>query len=480
MSHPATKVLPERGDAGHPHVCTRGHRRQHAGSSANGCSLPTADSHTGSLGSVSPADCAVCAGRGDLLMRPLHSHECPGCEGEWSHEGRCGDGLVAWCPWDFASPSHGAPPGTRMGRHLHYCPDCRIEWLHLEGCAAPLRVSMPSCPGCGNASRGRFVLAAIGGLALGIVLVSLKLLPINPADWLMTARRELTAVTPSLHSANHGVSPPSAAGTEDSRSGAPENGPALPLKSPTDSSRVESPAPPTPAPLSRRTVVPSPADAIENRRRGQQPGPELASNAVRIFDPSVVPPRVPLPPPRPILTLPERVAIAPSAGNLPNAEPKRQGLPGSSLVPAPPPSGTPTSAVDEPSQGRWQDPSSGARDAPVPIPRGPTSGASPRSGPTRSPLPSSSTVAPVPSQAASPLRVESPASPEVSAPVLLLPVVPNARSLPNTDAGPAPLLPAVPNTKALPNTDAGPAPLLPAVPNAMALPNREPLADGSR
>ena len=244
MSTPATPRPIEPGDAGHQHLCRRDHYWQHAGPTAEGCALPTRQPHTARL---SEADCAVCAGRDDLLTRPRHSHRCTFCEVQWIHEGRCAEGLAAWCPWDFAGSSGETAPGTRIGRHLHHCPNCGTHWAHLEPCAAQWQVALSSCPGCGTppqrsagrlwleawqASRGpgaasrhrsrrssrrrarpraartrsprtgdpgrfrgtaRWVL--VGGVA-AIILVTLEFLPINSADWWAPARPLRIPVAP--------------------------------------------------------------------------------------------------------------------------------------------------------------------------------------------------------------------------------------------------------------------------------------------
>ena len=149
----------EPGSAGHLHLCPKDHYWQHAGPTAEGCALPTFIPYTGLL---SAAECAVCAGRDDLLTRPPHSHRCGFCEVEWIHEGRCADGLAAWCPWDFARPSGETAPGTRTGRHRHHCPNCGTHWSHLEPCAAQWQVALPSCPTCGTAPQRRIARVRVG------------------------------------------------------------------------------------------------------------------------------------------------------------------------------------------------------------------------------------------------------------------------------------------------------------------------------
>ena len=149
----------EPGSTGHLHLCQKDHYWQHAGPTAEGCALPTFRPYTGVL---SAAECAVCARRDDLLTRPPHSHRCGFCEVEWIHEGRCAEGLTAWCPWDFASPSGETAPGARVGRHRHHCPECGTHWDHLEPCAAQWQSRAAVLP------RVRECQEALGrGVALG-------------------------------------------------------------------------------------------------------------------------------------------------------------------------------------------------------------------------------------------------------------------------------------------------------------------------
>jgi hypothetical protein len=150
MSTPATTPPVEPGDAGHTHLCCRHHAWQHTGPSAENCPLPILAPDAAVL---SEGDCAVCAGRDDLLTRPRHSHHCPFCEVEWIHEGRCVKGLAAWCPWDFPGTARDAVTGTRIGHHLHHCPDCGTHWAHRESCAALWEAALPTCPGCGTPTR---------------------------------------------------------------------------------------------------------------------------------------------------------------------------------------------------------------------------------------------------------------------------------------------------------------------------------------
>src|SRR5438093_9621179 len=98
-------------DEGHPHRCTAGHRWQHTGPTALTCEIPACDPESGELPYVGFQDCPLCSGREELLIRDAHSHHCPVCEGDWSHEGRCLDGPSAWCPWCFPTTDPGRPPG---------------------------------------------------------------------------------------------------------------------------------------------------------------------------------------------------------------------------------------------------------------------------------------------------------------------------------------------------------------------------------
>lgn len=134
--------------AEHPHRCRAGHRWQHAGPTAVTCEIPTYDQISGDLPFISAADCPVCGGRTDLLIRELHRHYCNMCDGEWDHEGRCLDNLAACCPWCFPKADVEPAPGARRGAHFHFCPECGQNWRHAIGCSAPLRAALPECTGC--------------------------------------------------------------------------------------------------------------------------------------------------------------------------------------------------------------------------------------------------------------------------------------------------------------------------------------------
>ena len=134
--------------AEHPHRCTAGHRWQHDGPTAVTCQIPTYDRVSGDLPFVSPADCPVCCGRSDLLIRELHTHYCNMCDGEWEHDGRCLDSLAACCPWCFPKSDSEPVAGARRGSHFHFCSECGQNWRHAIGCSAPLRAALPECTGC--------------------------------------------------------------------------------------------------------------------------------------------------------------------------------------------------------------------------------------------------------------------------------------------------------------------------------------------
>jgi hypothetical protein len=134
--------------AEHPHRCTAGHRWQHDGPTAVSCRIPTYDRVSGDLPFVSPSECPVCSGRGEMLVREPHTHYCNMCDGEWEHEGRCLDSLAACCPWCFPKPGAEPAPGARRGPHFHFCSECGQNWRHATGCSAPLRAALDECTGC--------------------------------------------------------------------------------------------------------------------------------------------------------------------------------------------------------------------------------------------------------------------------------------------------------------------------------------------
>ena len=134
--------------AQHPHRCTAGHRWQHDGPTAVTCRIPTYDRVSGDLPFVSPSECPVCSGRGEVLIRELHTHYCNMCDGEWEHEGHCVDSLAACCPWCFPKSDTEPAPGARRGPHFHFCSECGQNWRHVTGCSAPLRAALDECTGC--------------------------------------------------------------------------------------------------------------------------------------------------------------------------------------------------------------------------------------------------------------------------------------------------------------------------------------------
>jgi hypothetical protein len=148
-----SRSLLDRDGLGHPHRCQAGHRWQHTGLTAVTCTIPAFDS-AGDLPCVGPQDCPVCCGCDDVLVRGVHTHWCNMCDGDWDHEGRCLDGLPAWCPW--CVPTEGSPtPGARTGPHFHCCPACGTSWRHTTACSAPLTAALPGCSGCFDRNKRR-------------------------------------------------------------------------------------------------------------------------------------------------------------------------------------------------------------------------------------------------------------------------------------------------------------------------------------
>jgi S1-C subfamily serine protease len=520
MSTPAPTLLVEPGNAGHPHLCHKDHNWQHAGPTAEGCALPTVDPETGLLVRLSVADCAVCAGRDDLLTRPPHSHHCSFCEVEWTHEGRCAEGLLAWCPWDLAEPNGDPAPGTRIGRHFHYCPACGTHWAHLEQCAAPLGVVLPVCPGCGTASqkllkapgfvlkrgagrlqlgawwapRGRWVPGAIAGVA-AIILVALKLLPINSADWLAPVQPHRVVVAPPLRSAEPVVGPspqavpappaepPSSAqgeGTlgveetgagdgprdpqagsrdrsvptpDEARSRTTQGRPSASPLPPVDPRGTESPPPRAPVALPPHASAPMAAGALGDRSPEQHAGiPRTPGSAAQAPRPWVALPPAPPLSPAPVVTPPASGSAAPPAPSVPSPplRPSPTLPPVAGPAPASPPRAerlSPAPVLKHPEwvatapgpgdspRDRVQDPASETRGASAPAVTPPASGSAAPPAPSvppSPPLPPSPTVPPVASPApASPPRAERPLSPGTVAPSPPLATAPGASASPN-------------------------------------------------
>ena len=416
----------EPGSAGHLHLCPKDHYWQHAGPTAEGCALPTFIPYTGLL---SAAECAVCAGRDDLLTRPPHSHRCGFCEVEWIHEGRCAEGLAAWCPWDFAGPSGETAPGTRTGRHRHYCPQCGTHWSHLEPCAAQWQVALPSCPTCGTTpqrSPGRVRLGTrpalrrgvLEGAAWGIAAITLltfHFLPGNPGGGRVTAPPPHVAVAPTLPPTERVTSPPPQiilAPPSETRSSAPAES-----KPPGDIAARGMPDERETRARDRWTPIPGDA-----RARSAPGEPELGPS------PPASPraPGVPVPPPlvasappaaapaTPAVRTPEQAADAPRAPSIvaarqlppspllpavPNPPERRVGTPGpvgppvavpgrELASPSSPPVASPPSARrpgPEPPSDRVQEPTSGMRSASVPAGTLPAPGSAAVPGPGGSP-----------------------------------------------------------------------------------------------
>jgi hypothetical protein len=136
-------------DDGHPHRCRQDHHWQHRGPSARTCRLRAPD--------VESADCPFCR-PGEASVRDVHSHRCPECRGDWAHAGLCRDGRWAWCPACSPETDPGSAAAHGRGPHVHSCRACGQDWPHAAPCAAPLRVTLPECPGC----RRRQVKTAVG------------------------------------------------------------------------------------------------------------------------------------------------------------------------------------------------------------------------------------------------------------------------------------------------------------------------------
>lgn len=209
---------------GHPHRCQAGHRWRHTGPTAVTCAIPAFD-NAGDLPFVCTQDCPVCCGRDDVLVRGVHTHYCSMCDADWDHEGRCLDGLPAWCPWCFPTAGSTAP-GARTGPHFHICPECGTSWRHTTACSAPLQAALPDCSGCFGHNERRDAspacrvdhvgtrhdlvrpLAIMVSLAASVLLSVPLVLKGWPAFW--------TAVPPIVEPPRAG-SPPASTGPEHAR-----------------------------------------------------------------------------------------------------------------------------------------------------------------------------------------------------------------------------------------------------------------------
>jgi S1-C subfamily serine protease len=467
----------EPGSAGHLHLCSpKDHYWQHAGPTAEGCALPTFIPY---IGLLSAAECAVCAGRDDLLTRPPHAHRCGFCEVEWIHEGRCADGLAAWCPWDFTRPSGETAPGTRTGRHRHHCPNCGTHWSHLDPCAAQWQVALPACPTCGATPQRRTGRGRLGarpasrrgvlvGAALGIAAITLMtfhFLPGNPGGGRVTAPPPRVAVAPTRPPTEPAPSPPpqiSLAPPSEARSSVPaESQPPEDIAArgrpderetrardrwrpiPGIAGRDEPGAPelgPSPPASPRATGVPVPPPPVASAPPAAAPAapdgrtPEPAADAPRA--PSLVAAR-PLPPaplPPAVPSPPERLIGTPGPGGPPLAVPERD-----LASPASPPVASPPSARrpgPEPPSDRVPEPTSGTRGASGPAGTVPAPGSAAGPGPGGSP----------------PVPVQDLSAPPAASPVAAVPI-PSERPAPPVAAIPAPPLASAPGANIPPSGD---------------------------
>jgi hypothetical protein len=134
-------------DDGHPHRCRQDHHWQHRGPSALTCRLRVPDPARRNPWDVEPQNCPFCR-PGEASVRGAHSHRCPECRGDWSHEGLCLDGHWAWCLACSPEADASSAGAQARGSHVHCCQACGQSWKHAAPCAAPLRATLPDCPGC--------------------------------------------------------------------------------------------------------------------------------------------------------------------------------------------------------------------------------------------------------------------------------------------------------------------------------------------
>ena len=133
---------PHRGD--HVHWCPNGHCWPHTGPSALTCATPPEpDGDASARLDADGAACLVCFG-GEAPIQGAHQHRCASCKGEWTHEGRCRGGRLAWCPWCMPEAVRQVP-GTGRGPHQHVCPECGQTWRHAPPCTEPLRRVHAEC-----------------------------------------------------------------------------------------------------------------------------------------------------------------------------------------------------------------------------------------------------------------------------------------------------------------------------------------------
>jgi len=314
--------------AEHPHRCTAGHRWQHDGPTAVTCQIPTYDRVSGDLPFVSPADCPVCCGRSDLLIRELHTHYCNMCDGEWEHDGRCLDSLAACCPWCFPKSDSEPVAGARRGSHFHFCSECGQNWRHAIGCSAPLRAALPECTGC----QGPLVVSdaeprvvprpaqlrvarALGdrlrpyAFRAGIAAMALLAIPVALTGYSKLSRPMLNEA--SLPTPIPAVPPPMPASPPPIPAAPPPTLVAPPPVAPTSDPALP-PAPPTPAPRKEvRRAAPVPRPRIERSRE-----PEVLPQPATPSPQPAIAQRPPAPPPKPEPSAARSELVAESASRL--------------------------------------------------------------------------------------------------------------------------------------------------------------------
>src|SRR5437870_1354232 len=188
----------------HVHWCPNGHSWEHTGPSAVTCPTPSSpEKRSGVRLDVDGEACPVCP-KEELPTQGPHPHRCPSCKGEWTHEGRCRGGRLAWCPWCMPEAGPSGVPGTGRGPHQHFCPECAQSWSHTAPCTGPLRTAHPECAPRGDGDtrgpettrelpslaarlRRRRRRRLIGAMAVPGVLLGGGLLLVSILLWLASA-----------------------------------------------------------------------------------------------------------------------------------------------------------------------------------------------------------------------------------------------------------------------------------------------------
>jgi hypothetical protein len=138
----------------HVHWCPNGHCWEHSGPSALTCPAPLApEGDSGARLDGDVTACPVCP-EGEAPIQGPHQHRCASCKGEWTHEGRCRGGRLAWCPWCVPEVVREVP-GTARGPHQHFCPECAQSWPHDSPCTEPLRRFHAECAARRSPARGK-------------------------------------------------------------------------------------------------------------------------------------------------------------------------------------------------------------------------------------------------------------------------------------------------------------------------------------